>query len=265
MKIVRGQNIGIVILGFVLAMTLVSARSAAEGPILTGPQTEQRFPPLHVPEGFKATLFACDPLLEYPSVIAVGPRADTVFVTHDYMTGLGTEIVRRDEIRLVEDTDGDGYADRSTLYAAGFNSIQGLAYHDGTVFVMHAPLLTALCDTDGDGSADDRHDLLKGLGLSPEENPSRLHCANGVAVGHDGWLYLALGDHGCDVARPEGDRFVLEGGGILRCRRDGLDLHVFATGLRNIYDVALDADLNVFVRDNENDGGDYKIRVCHSF
>jgi putative heme-binding domain-containing protein len=40
---------------------------------------------------------------------------------------------------------------------------------------------------------------------------------------------------------------------------------VFATGLRNIYDVALDEDLNVFVRDNENDGGTYKIRVCHSF
>src|SRR5262249_53495602 len=53
--------------------------------------------------------------------------------------------------------------------------------------------------------------------------------------------------------------------GIVRCRPDGRDLHVFATGLRNIYDVALDAELNVFVRDNENDGGTYMIRVCHSF
>ena len=58
---------------------------------------------------------------------------------------------------------------------------------------------------------------------------------------------------------------MLDGGGILRCRPDGRDLHVFATGLRNIYDVALDEELNVFVRDNENDGGDYMIRVCHSF
>jgi putative membrane-bound dehydrogenase-like protein len=130
---------------------------------------------------------------------------------------------------------------------------------------MHAPHLTALRDTDGDGKADERTDLVTGLGLPPEKNPVRLHCANGVAYGHDGWLYLALGDHGCDVKRPEGDRLVLEGGGILRCRPDGRDLHVFATGLRNIYDVALDEALNVFVRDNENDGGDYKIRVCHSF
>src|SRR4029079_15648633 len=68
-----------------------------------------------------------------------------------------------------------------------------------------------------------------------------------------------------DIQRPEGDRLVLEGGGILRCRSDGRDLHVFASGVRHISDGALDADLNAFVRDNENDGGDYKIRVCHSF
>src|SRR5215831_735080 len=234
-------------------------------PPRAGPATEKRFPPLKVPPGFKATLFACDPLIEYPSVIAAGPRPGSLFVAVDYMTGLGTDIVRRSEIRLIEDTDGDGYADKSTVYAKGFNSIQGLAYHDGTVYVMHAPFLTALRDTKGKGEADERKDLLTGLGLTPEENPVRLHCANGVVVGHDGWLYLALGDHGCDVKRPEGDRLVLESGGILRCRPDGHDLHVFATGLRNIYDIALDEELNVFVRDNENDGGDYLIRVDHSF
>src|SRR5205807_6079201 len=112
----------------------------------------------------------------------------------DYLTGLGTEIVRRDEVRLIEDTDGDGYADRATVFARGFNSIQGLAYHDGTLYVMHAPLLTALRDTTGAGVADERRDLLTGLGLPPEKNPSRLHCANGVVVGHDGWLYLAMVD-----------------------------------------------------------------------
>jgi putative membrane-bound dehydrogenase-like protein len=237
---------------------------AGDGPT-TGPATEKRFPPLQVPAGFKATLFACDPLIEYPSAISVGPRPGAVFVAVDYMTGLGTEIIRRSEVRLVEDTNGDGYADKATVYAGGFNSIMGLAYHAGTLYVMHAPLLTALRDTNGTGVADQRKDILVGLGLTPEENPVRLHCANGVVVGHDGWLYLALGDHGCDVKRLEGDGLVLHGGGILRCRPDGRDLHIFATGLRNIYDVALDAELNAFVRDNENDGGDYKIRVCHSF
>jgi putative membrane-bound dehydrogenase-like protein len=231
----------------------------------TGPETEKRFPPLKMAPGFKATLFACDPLIEYPSAVALGPRPGSIFLAVDYMTGLGTEIIRRDEIRLVEDTNRDGYADRTVVYAGEFNSIQGLTFHDGMVYAMHSPFLTALRDADGDGKADERRDLVTGLGLAPAKNPVRLHCANGIIMGHDGWLYLALGDQGCDVTRVEGDRLVLQGGGILRCRPDGRDLHVFATGLRNIYDVALDDELNVFVRDNENDGGDYKIRVCHSF
>jgi putative membrane-bound dehydrogenase-like protein len=239
--------------------------AAADPAPRTGPETEKRFPAPQVPPGFQATLFACDPLVEYPSVLAAGPRPGAIFVAADYMTGLGYDIVRRDEIRLLEDQDHDGYADTSTVVATGFNSIQGLAHDGDTLFVMHAPFLSALRDRDADGRFEDRRDLLSGLGLPPEQNPSRLHCANGVVPARDGWLYLALGDNGCDILRPEGDRLVLHGGGILRCRRDGRDLHVFATGLRNIYDVALDEDLNVFVRDNENDGGDYMIRVAHSY
>src|SRR3954463_748956 len=242
-----------------IAVWLAAGGVWGDEPARTGPQTEKRFPPLKVPAGFKATLFACDPLIEYPSVIAVGPRPGALFVAADYMTGLGTEIVRRDEVRLVEDTDGDGYADKATVYADKFNSIQGLLYHDGALYVMHAPYLTVLRGTDKDGRAKERKDLLKGLGLAPEEDQIRLHNANGVVAGHDGFLYLALGDRGCDVKRPEGDRLVLHGGGVLRCRPDGTDLHVFSTGLRNVYDVALDEESNVFFRDNENDGGNYKI------
>src|SRR5215510_11217253 len=124
----------------------------------SGPAAEGRFPPLKLPPGFRSTLFACDPFIEYPSAIAAGPRAGSVFVAVDYMTGLGTEIVRRDEIRLIEDTDGDGYADKATVFAKGFNSIQGLAYHDGTLYVMHAPFLSVLRVTRG--KADERRDLL---------------------------------------------------------------------------------------------------------
>ena len=249
----------------VLLLSLYPSALFAQDKSATGPLTEKRFPKLQLPAGFQATLFACDPLIEYPSVIAIGPKPGSMFVAQDYMSGLGYNSPRRSEVKLVEDTDGDGYADRATLFAGDFNSIQGVTWHDGSVYVMHSPLLTSLRDEDGDGKADTRRDLLNGLGLEPKKNPNLLHCANGVIAGHDGWLYLALGDRGCSVQRPEGDRLTLKGGGILRCRPDGRDLHIFATGLRNIYDVALDEDLNVFVRDNENDGGDYMIRVCHSF
>ena len=211
---VKATSIRVLLLA-VWSMSLLPLFDLADGPPLrTGPETEKRFPALKVPTGFKATLFACDPLVEYSSAIAIGPRPHSVFVAADYMTGLGTDIVQRDEIRLIEDTDGDGYADKSTVYADSFNSIEGLTFHDGTVYAMHAPLLTALRDGNGDGKADQRQDLVTGLGLPPEKNPHRLHCANGVVMGHDGWLYLALGDRGCcdrigrrdDRAQRSGER-----------------------------------------------------------
>src|SRR5262249_37568894 len=131
-----------------LILGVLCAFALPEG-TATGPDTEKRFPPLRVPPGFQATLFACDPLIEYPSAIALGPRPRSLFVAVDYLTGLGTGIERRDEVRLIEDTDGDGYADKGTVFATGLNSIQGMAYQDGTLYVMHAPYLTALRDSKG--------------------------------------------------------------------------------------------------------------------
>src|SRR3984893_3978358 len=91
----------ILFLGFFGTTWLCSLGPAGGEPPRTGPETEKRFPPLRVPAGFKATLFACDPLVEYPSAAAVGARAGAIFVAADYMTGLGIEITRRDEVRLV--------------------------------------------------------------------------------------------------------------------------------------------------------------------
>ena len=76
-------------LSALLMLAVMSATSHAQ--VLVGPATEERFPPLTVPDGFRATLFACDPLIEYPSVIALGPDVGSLFVAHDYMTGLGVE------------------------------------------------------------------------------------------------------------------------------------------------------------------------------
>jgi hypothetical protein len=115
---------------FLVACWEAVLSAIASAPPRTGPETEKRFPRLKVPSGLKATLSACDPLIAYPSAVALGPRPGSIRVAVDYLTGLGEEIVRRDEIRLIEDVDGDGYADRSTVYASGLNSIQGLTYHD---------------------------------------------------------------------------------------------------------------------------------------
>ena len=67
--------------------------NAAEPP--AAPAKPSRFPALQLPDGFRSVLVAADPLVEYPSVIALGPRPGSLFVAHDYMTGLGKGIMRR--------------------------------------------------------------------------------------------------------------------------------------------------------------------------
>ena len=67
---------------------------------------------------------------------------------------------------------------------------------------------------------------------------------------------MAIGDQGCfEATGTDGTKATLYGGGVLRVRPDGSQLSVLLTGTRNIYDVAVDPYLDLFARDNTNDGG----------
>ena len=70
----------------------------------------------------------------------------------------------RDRVRILEDTDGDGAADKVTVFADGLNLATGIAVGYGGVFVGEAPELVFLEDTDGDDRADKRTVLLEGWG-----------------------------------------------------------------------------------------------------
>ena len=76
-------------------------------------------------------------------------------------------------------------------------SVMGLEWADGTLYVVHAPFLSAFRDTDGDGKADERVDLMTGLGPRlPGFNGINDHVASGIRLGMDGFLYIAVGDKG---------------------------------------------------------------------
>ena len=82
LRVIMGQAVNVV-LALVISTSLAGWKPvlifAAENRTqVTGPATEKRFPPLRVPDGFRATLFACDPLVEYPSVISIGPNQVTI-------------------------------------------------------------------------------------------------------------------------------------------------------------------------------------------
>ncbi len=82
-------------------------------------------------------------------------------------------------------------------------------------------------------------------------------------MGIDGWLYIAIeGQRGFRRVRGRDGRTVsLRGGGIVRVRPDGTGLELFCIHTRNIFDVDIDPYMNVFTRDNTNDGDGWWSRL----
>ena len=108
---------------------------------------------------------------------------------------------------------------RSRVFADKLWSVMGLEWIDGTLYVVHAPFLSAFRDTDGDGKADQRVDLMTGLGPKlPGFNGINDHVASGIRLGMDGFLYISVGDKGI----PEG---VGKDGTTIRRRRRRRDPH----------------------------------------
>jgi putative heme-binding domain-containing protein len=78
-----------------------------------------------------------------------------------------------DKLVILEDTDGDGKADKSTLFADDLHIPLSFEFGDGGVYVSEMPNLTFLKDTDGDGKADVRKRILTGFGT--EDSHHALH------------------------------------------------------------------------------------------
>src|SRR5699024_5252894 len=80
----------------------------------------------------------------------------------------------------------------------------------------------------------------------------------------DGWIYIAVGDLDYyNATDRSGKKLTMLGGRIIRVRPDGTDMVEFSHGLRNVYKVAIDPFMNIFTRDNTNDGGGWNIRFSH--
>jgi putative membrane-bound dehydrogenase-like protein len=211
-----------------------------------------------VPPEFEATLFAAPPRVSYPVAIACGPAGE-VFVAIDEQGSLGRTPGGGRVVRLI-DKDGGGKADEATVFAR-MDHPRGLVYRNGSLWVMHPPTLSVFHDG-GNGVADEQETLVTGLTTDMIANRGGDHTTNCVRMGIDGWLYIGVGDYGIKEARAkDGSRIVQRGGGVVRVRPDGTELEVYCTGLRNPFDLAIDPFLNLFTRDNTNDGGGWDTRV----
>ncbi len=212
------------------------------------------------PEGFDVTVFASPPNISYPIFLTASPDG-AVFVGCDENGSLDQK-PGRGRVVLCEDTKGTGKADRFTTFAR-MDSPRGVAW-DGstrTLFVMHPPILTAYRDPGRTGAATQQEDLITGLGFDLNARGAD-HTINGIRLGIDGWIYIACGDYGAPKAvGKDGRSLSLRGGGILRIRPDGTGMERVVTGTRNILAVAIAPTLDLFTRDNTNDGDDWNDRL----
>ncbi|MFL5608348.1 MAG: heme-binding domain-containing protein [Gemmatimonadaceae bacterium] len=268
-----------------LVLLAIFARSlAAQGPVpgtpANGPATPPAMPVALAPsgavthdpvyekkiqtevkalDGFKVTLFAEPPFAEYPTCVTATLEG-VVFVctdpnlAQDYVKGRGRII------RLV-DADGVGHADRYTVFT-DVDSPRGMIWDGKALYVLHPPNLSAYYDDNGDGIADRAVDLVKGISAASLDTRAADHSTNGITLGIDGWIYIAVGDYGfVKAVGRDGTQVGHHGGGVARVRPDGSGLEMYTTGTRNMYDLGVDPFLHVFSRDNTNDGGGWDTRM----
>lgn len=226
------------------------------------PVDEKTFAGLvQAPAGFDVILYAAPPKVSYPVALAAAPTGE-LFVAVDEQGSLGRSPGGGKVLRCL-DKDGDGKVDEVTVFAR-MEHPRGVLCRNGSVWVMHPPTLSVFHDDDGDGVADRQDVLVTGLTTDQITIRGGDHTTNGIRMGIDGWIYIGVGDYGIKEAKgKDGRTITLRGGGIVRVRPDGTELEVYATGLRNPFDIAIDPFLNLFTRDNTNDGAGWDTRVSH--
>ncbi len=178
------------------------------------PQDSMRY--TQVPADFELRLFASEPDLVKPIWISWDERGRAwVVEARDYPHGLVDEgEPGLADIKICEDTDGDGRADKFTVFADRLNLATSLVFVDGGVLVSEARHLLYLEDTDGDDRADVRRAILPGWGVGDSHAMQ-----SNLGRGFDNWLYGAVGYS--NFRGTVGGKELQFGQGVFRFKADG--------------------------------------------
>jgi len=147
-------------------------------------------------------------------------------------------------VYLLHDEDKDGRADSRSTFATGYYFPLGVAVHvpSGEVYVSYQGAVTILSDTDGDGRSDQERTLVDDLPFDKHQNDN-------LEFGPDGGLYIGVGST-CDACEDPDPRSAT----ILRFDIDSGKSQIYATGMRNPFDIAFQPETGeLFATDNGRD------------
>jgi putative heme-binding domain-containing protein len=245
--------------------------SAAQDSAVHAPTPEEAREKIHLAAGLQLQLFASEPLIQQPVSISFDDRGRMwvlEYIQYPNPNGLKATAVDQylrtkydrvpdppphgpkgnDRITILEDTDGDGRADRAKPFLSGLNLASGMAIGYGGVFVAQPPYLLFYADHDRDDVPDgDPEVLLSGFGMEDAHA-----FANSLTWGPDGWLYGAQGS--TVTANIRGIEFQQ---GIWRYHVRTKRFELFAEGGGNTWGIDFDRQGRLFA------GGNTTEPLCH--
>jgi putative membrane-bound dehydrogenase-like protein len=158
-----------------------------------------------------------------------------------------------DYILVLEDTDGDGKADKSSRFAEGLTMVQGVEPGEGGVFVCDFDQIVHLRDTDGDGRADARRIVFSGFGIGDTHQ-----LVNSISHGTDGSFWFTQGLHAFSRVETPWGIARLDRAGVWRLRPRTMRLEGFFGGGMagaNCWGVAFDDFGQVFHKSGDRPEG----------
>jgi putative membrane-bound dehydrogenase-like protein len=238
-----------------LLALLVACSSSPSGPPYSSQDALKTF---QIQDGFQIELYASEPDISDPVAMEVDEYG-RIYVVESSGYPLDTES-GAGRVKLLQDTDGDGKPDRTTLFADKLTLPTGVMAWKKGILVPDAPYVYYLEDTDGDGKSDVRDKMLEGFAFT---NPQ--HTVNSPVYGLDNWIYLAhegyaravvfsekFGDLGSEIhfpAKPDGPRLPVQRRSV-RFRPTTFDLELLASSSQ--YGRGFDPWGQLFPDDNSN-------------
>ncbi|MCO6457307.1 MAG: DUF1080 domain-containing protein [Pirellulaceae bacterium] len=219
---------------------------------------------LDVAEGLEATLFASEPSITSLTNLDIDARGRIwVCEVVNYRRNNGQR-PEGDRILILEDTDGDGVADKTKVFYQGHDvdSAMGICVLGNRVIVSCSPNILVFTDADGDDVPDKKELLFTKTG-----QPQHDHSSHSFLFGPDGKLYWNFGNTGQAVHDKDGNPVVdlagnrvvdngkpYFGGMPFRCNLDGSQFEVLGHNFRNNYEVTVDSFGSLWQSDNDDDG-----------
>lgn len=172
-----------------------------------------------VPDGFSVQLVAAEPQIKKPMNMAFDAKGRLwITETIEYPYPVAEDETGRDAIKILEDLDGDGSADKIITFATGLNIPIGILPVENGAIAFSIPYIYRFYDDNGDDVADRREILYGRLGYERDTHGM----TSGFRLGRDGWIYACHGfNNNSTITGADGHPITMNSGNTYRFRPDG--------------------------------------------